>query len=646
MFQGYLAMGGTELINNERSRGYVQTTGCPLWWFKGPACDTLADYLGVDPDHQEGASFTADQITTAPWFDPAQPELSTRFYGAFAITFKGFLDSTRTAQVTENVTDGGRIGLTRRNTRSVTVQALLTADGQDALDYGVAWLSAALDPGSCGQHGDTCGTSDLTFLADCPPPRQDISTPGPWTLAQSNWAVGSGAATTLPPGWSASLPDDKTIRLTASAPASDPEDIATVNLNSVEAPSAETALPVSFTEEVFVGLRWRSNSTRQAQVTYTWYTAGEVSGTDIVTLTGVPDGDGWISRYDGLPVPEGADGLTLAGTGAGSYAAGDWVELTDLLVTKQAPVDGFFDGDTVPENPDTQEYAWDGDPNASTSRYETRQYVSSPEDWDTYEQRTTEGYLRYLHDCACVSGPLVTDELQGPGQWCGLMVEFTVVSERPWVFQATRTPVLPSTSSTVVQDVPYNLVPYPSAEIRSDTQAVVATNYITNPSIEVNATGWASSVVDQSGSAAAMVTSGQSTDTAIVGTHSFRVRLLGTASGVTNFYGSGPTITLASLPGGARPNLNLWVANLLTAGGIGSGRVEAQAVWRDSGGTVIRTDTLGVVPTNSSSPFTARSQVPPAGAASVQLRAAALNVSYASGTDFKIYADAAAVTVP
>lgn len=87
---------------------------------------------------------------------------------------EGLNDSTRTAAVTESITDGGVVGQVRHATRQVRVRALLSALGEDALESGLSWLKAALDPDYCGTHGNSCGGADSCFFTACPPTKESI----------------------------------------------------------------------------------------------------------------------------------------------------------------------------------------------------------------------------------------------------------------------------------------------------------------------------------------------------------------------------------------------------------------------------------------------------------------------------------------
>lgn len=169
MFSGWLCVGGLEIGNNARARGYAESADCPVSWFNAEPCDTLADALG-----DEGM-YTVDHIDKAPWYDP-DDETTSRFYGVYLTSLGDVSSSTRVGSFTEGILDGGTPGRSRHAGKQFRVRAWLTADGEDALEAGHSWLDAALEATSCGTHaGGTCGATDATFLTACPPPREVVN---------------------------------------------------------------------------------------------------------------------------------------------------------------------------------------------------------------------------------------------------------------------------------------------------------------------------------------------------------------------------------------------------------------------------------------------------------------------------------------
>jgi hypothetical protein len=132
------------------------------------ASQSVWEQVQIDvPGHSSTPEYTSGNISDAPWYD-ADVEASQRFYGVYIITIENLNSSTRTASVTEGILDGGAVGLVRHATREVRTRALLVAEGDDALEYGLAWLSSALATDDCSTHGSTCGAADLSFFAYCP----------------------------------------------------------------------------------------------------------------------------------------------------------------------------------------------------------------------------------------------------------------------------------------------------------------------------------------------------------------------------------------------------------------------------------------------------------------------------------------------
>lgn len=179
MFDGYLCVGGTEVGNNARARGYAESADCPVGWFVDDQCEGLADALGDAP-------YTLAGIADAPWFDPTD-ESTHRFYGAYITSLGEVSSSSRVATVTEGILDGGVPGRSRHAGKSFRVRAWLTAAGQDALEAGHSWLNSALEATDCGTHsGGSCGASDITFFTACPPGRRILPDFGAWTQRAEN----------------------------------------------------------------------------------------------------------------------------------------------------------------------------------------------------------------------------------------------------------------------------------------------------------------------------------------------------------------------------------------------------------------------------------------------------------------------------
>ena len=433
-----MTFGGVELLNNPRVRGIAESAQpCPMYWLRGPECDTLADALGQVGD------YTWARADRAPWYDPDLPDVSSRFFGVYAYSITGIYDSTRRADVTESTLDGGVIGATRKGSKRVTVRALVMARGQDALEYGMAWLNGTLDPDGCGKTGGTCETADIEFLASCPPPRP----------------------------------------LTGEDPP--------------------------------------------------------------------------------IPMPDA------------EYAA------------------------------------------------------------------IVDGYRRYLKGGSVISGPLITDT-KTKGDFWAHWVEFTFAVEKPWVYQKTEPLTLTPSLPTVVQDVPYNLAPYPSAELASGT-VIVAENLSTNPSVETNATGWAATGAAVSGTAPT-IAGARSTELAASGLASFLATATGAGVAVHNVI-CYQDVTVAPVAG-SRYSLTLWGAMLFTGSGGSGVSLGAKVEWRNSGGTVLRTDSMGSITSAfAGQVFALKSVAPPAGSATARVILTG-RANFTASTVAKVFADALAMSIP
>lgn len=439
-YEGYLRIGGNEVINNDRAMGYSRTAECPLAWLKGPGCESLEPAI----EGGQVGTYIASNIGAAPWYDLANADVSSRFYGVFGLSITGLNSSTRTASSTEGVDDGGQIGRLRKGMRSVRARVVLVARGRDALDYGAAWLSAVLDPNACGQHGAGCGTTDVEFITACP-----------------------------------------------------------------------IELPPSPTDE------------------------------------------------------------------------------------------------------------------------EARAYL------DDYTSKR-----RFLHSTSVVSGPLESD-LMNVGDFWGQVFEFTIQAERPWVYTITKSVDVPVTPTVVIQDIPYNLVITPSAELPVG-EVTVARNFSTNPSVETNANNWdARSYVVSGADPAALVSGSRSTDIAAGGSAaSFRNRLNGI--GQTN--AGRATLTAEQLVDftgqaeGTRFSVTIWGGVFIIGGADVSTlhSLTAYIIWGDSA----RIDTFGsTTDAFGGTVYSIDSVLPPPGVTFGRVILSA-DVTWGAGSDIRLYADTLGVTVP
>lgn len=153
MIESLLIYAGTEIGNNARTQRYlgggaVQTRGdC--------SCGTVPAAIGQD-------LYVTPASDMAPWYDPSEPR-SANFGGLWIETIDGIKDSPFERRVTQRVADGAVRSRGRMRSKTITVTGWLFAADCCSADFGLRWLTAALNT-SCV----TCTGNDLCFLACCP----------------------------------------------------------------------------------------------------------------------------------------------------------------------------------------------------------------------------------------------------------------------------------------------------------------------------------------------------------------------------------------------------------------------------------------------------------------------------------------------
>lgn len=150
-FDGYLEIGDEEIVNSARTLAYTRAEGIGV--IKDcHDCEDLSEALG-----QEYVSPAEDR---APWYDPTDP-ITGDFFGVFPLGIEGLTDSTRQTQITELVGNGSVRTDTRRAGRDFQVRGLAFARSREALERGMSWLDAVIDP-------DKCRGAMAKVLAGCP----------------------------------------------------------------------------------------------------------------------------------------------------------------------------------------------------------------------------------------------------------------------------------------------------------------------------------------------------------------------------------------------------------------------------------------------------------------------------------------------
>lgn len=637
MFEGYLELGGNEIVNSARSAGYLASGDCPTNWIVCPPCPGVLDAIG-------GLPYTLDNIADAPWYD-AEEEASHRFLGVHALSVDGLMDSTRTASISEGITDGGVVGQVRHSVRQTRVRALLSALGQDALESGLAWLKAALDPEYCGIHGSSCGATDSCFFTACPPARSEVTSPGPiWNGPLTNLAknpsfetaVGGVVSNVSPP------PADQAVGTqTTDSPSRGTHALRyTLGVAPAVGLAVLDFLPPSGVVYTLIGKvrpRTRDHTIApriRAAVGPTFSAPKDVWTPFRLTIAA---GTGGVQQT----------GLLLSSTSG--HQPGDIIDIDEVLLIEGSYEGDYFDGsfpssseeDMAVLGQEVVEYAWVATANGSESTFRTGR-VSEVPDPGRYED-AVDVLQRTMHDVTCISGPLIEQKLHRNDMW-GYIVEFTLAAGTPWLFGITRDVVIPpGQTPIVVQDVPFNLVPYPSAELSSGT-VVVSTNYAPNPSVEVDATGWSAG-----GDGTIILTStlagARSTELSAHGAASYKVTFTATTTATNGYFRAQHVVPLPGITATTRYSVNLWASASVQSGTAVMGNLEYRAQWQDSGGTLLRDDLI-FAGSAAGGAQSAKSILPPTGTAQVTVRALLRMTSWSTGAVVRLYADAAAVTLP
>lgn len=162
MYNGYLTLDGTEVLNGARTKKYV---GALL-----PGVEVKCDFTGLSTA-LGGAGYTTPAADAAPWYVSTQAPTG-RFYGFMPLGLVGADDSTRELQVTELTGDGAVHSLPRHASREIQVKTLAIAADKEALYAGIAWLKDVCDNGCADSSGVNSGIHCLdrtaTFFSALP----------------------------------------------------------------------------------------------------------------------------------------------------------------------------------------------------------------------------------------------------------------------------------------------------------------------------------------------------------------------------------------------------------------------------------------------------------------------------------------------
>lgn len=173
----YLKFGDVEIANVARTVEYLRNG---LGSARGPwelsDCGVCPVLYTLDSDDCTPATFVSPAADPAPWYDATQPGAST-FLGITLLDMSGY-DSTVTREVSPRTQGLGGAAFSgqRRNPRTWKFRAALVSADDVGAEYGLKWLTKALQASSCS----TCDTGNLTVRLVCPPENCTDDTLGQW----------------------------------------------------------------------------------------------------------------------------------------------------------------------------------------------------------------------------------------------------------------------------------------------------------------------------------------------------------------------------------------------------------------------------------------------------------------------------------
>lgn len=158
MYDSYLSVGGTEVLNRSRASTYIRTF-MPKVEIK---CDEpdLAEAL----DHQP---YSTPGDDGAPWILNNRPA-GERFYGLLPGRIQGVEGSTQMISTTELAGDGAVSTAPRYGSREMRFVATAFAADQEAMGEGIAWLSSVLANEGCSDADMNCGGQPISMFTAPP----------------------------------------------------------------------------------------------------------------------------------------------------------------------------------------------------------------------------------------------------------------------------------------------------------------------------------------------------------------------------------------------------------------------------------------------------------------------------------------------
>lgn len=159
MYDGYLALGGREILNRARAAAYLQNL---LAGKVDVVCadETLAPSLGHSP-------YTEPDLDGAPWYKAGRLQ-SSRFLGVFPGKVEGAEGSTRELTVTELSGPGAVLTSPRYGSKEMRFVGSAFALDEEAMEEGMAWLREVLSNDGCSETDLGCTGRDAAMFAALP----------------------------------------------------------------------------------------------------------------------------------------------------------------------------------------------------------------------------------------------------------------------------------------------------------------------------------------------------------------------------------------------------------------------------------------------------------------------------------------------
>ena len=165
MYDGYLALGGVEIMNRARTSAYLRSN-------LGGRVEILCD----DADLRAGLGHGAYASTAnAPWVTGGRAA-GQRFLGLFPGKLTGAEDSTRGVDVTELTGDGAIMTSPRYGSLEMRFVASAFAMDEDAMEEGIAWLKQSLSNDGCSDADLGCTGREARLFAAKPSTTAEATT--------------------------------------------------------------------------------------------------------------------------------------------------------------------------------------------------------------------------------------------------------------------------------------------------------------------------------------------------------------------------------------------------------------------------------------------------------------------------------------